>query len=1110
MQISITSYLTIAEKETLFSLESKLQIRIEQLLRMQNPTTIKIVQKVLEIIQKTPESNARERFLTNLLREPNSTSIEKVLKIAKGGIFEEFLRNIDTTKREYHSISKLMEMIDFFNETVSKKTFNITIAPNMSAVSSLALALFQSIQKCPHYYQLPKLADEYAKYLSVSNIHLTNTLRKCFNYLFEQLNLPNNNFEEYEKAEIAKIVFRLINETKTLHFSEIDLRELLNQAQLIKMNVGEEVLDYFFSAVRESPKITLDEIIRGLQLLNIACQDRRFYHSFYDWKDLSFNNLFTRLESYLVKIGLDDSHFQEDITERLNRFKNDPTVTKPLSKDELNLIGSQYQKINLFCQQNQYCSFHQLINLAHAIRKKASLAPITEDERLQLVAIGRLVIRLTFGIYPYSTQIFALLGTLIGGESRQAQVKTGEGKSTIITLWAFVMAMECRGVDIITSSRYLSKRDQQKFASFFERCGITTSHICYADKEPHHFRAQILYAPAFDFEFAWMEDQLWGAKLFEERLKVSYVARNFDAVCIDESDNLLIDTAGNGARLGYPAEISYDWIYAHILSFAKDQLNKESKEKSFKKLIPKLKDYLRDKINSENQEICKLIPDEQMEKWLASAHTALFSRKENKHYVIQESSEDGESGKRKIQIVDKETSRISENSRWSEGIHEFIEVQNDITVEKESLNPISLSHAVFYGFYKTITAFSGTVEYIQTAHIYRILTFHVPPHLPLRRKDLPPIFARDEIDHTLKIIQTTKQFIQIKRPLLILCRTIQDTINLEKIMQQNNIACELLNEVQKASEEAIVARAGVPGKVTIATPVAGRGTDIILTPESIQAGGLHVLLTFLPDSEREEQQVIGRAGRQGQPGSSQAILNRQAKAIKKKLPFNFPIQKIEASVGKEMQLLAQRLQVSYEQLIQTHLISMGFDDKMFLDQHRKEIEEIQGVFLIRRAKMERFLAEKTLSFFANFQTCFAYLEQEQFLDIQSQRLSKKGLTKVKADSLNFSHLEKNLLKRATECKRLLLTRNDEMGWKVFLKSITQDIKHQIITAWALDFFQPIEGTVRSFTESENSIKATIEEKFEQYMTKWTKYLDPKGSGVFIYLQELTTLDLRPS
>lgn len=574
-----------------------------------------------------------------------------------------------------------------------------------------------------------------------------------------------------------------------------------------------------------------------------------------------------------------------------------------------------------------------------------------------------------------------------------------------------------------------------------------------------------------------MGDRLWGTNLFEERLKALYVKSNFDAVCVDESDNLLVDTAANGARLSFPAPISYDWIYAPILSFVKLKFQPNNLIHEIESLIPELRDFICQKVNPENQLLCRScssIPDEKMKIWLRSAYHALYELKENHQYIIKtKRSSKGKIESRKIQIADIQTGRISENSRWSKGIHEFVEVKHDITVQQESLTSISLSHAVFYGFYKTITALTGTAETFQTQNIYNIKTFHVPPHKPLIRKDLPCIFAENTEAYYQLIVENAKDYMKLKRPLLILCETIHDSLLLEEQMRNSGIFCQLLNEIQEEEEHLIISRAGIPGKVTIATNAAGRGTDIILDLESEQNGGLHVLLTFYPCSEREEQQAIGRSGRQGQPGTSQMIINKQS--VLKTLQLD---DSVDSSTIAEL-LRERRIRIAWQQSIQ-HL---------------------------KRARLERHLFSKIQFFFDAFRIWIKQMHRKEFLDEKSHGLCKIQLTEEKKNEIIFSNLTNQELAFASECKRLLSEKTEPLSWKIFLENVIEHMKHKVITEWSLQFFQPIQEKIEQLALSENDLKEEIEEIFNAYFQKWEKYLEPNGRGISAYLEELTTLKL---
>ena len=424
--------------------------------------------------------------------------------------------------------------------------------------------------------------------------------------------------------------------------------------------------------------------------------------------------------------------------------------------------------------------------------------------------------------------------------------------------------------------------------------------------------------------------------------------------------------------------------------------------------------------------------------------------------------------------MDLQTGRISENSRWQNGVHEFLEVQHDIVVAKENLNPISLSHAVFYKFYRSIIALTGTAERFQTKQIYGIESFDVPLHHPLIRRDLPILIEPTVQRYYATIIKIIKKLIDEGRPILILCATIEDSKKFAQHIQDEKIDFQLLNEVQEDLEHVIISRAGTPGKVTIATNAAGRGTDIKPTAESLQRGGLHVILTFYPNSKRCEDQAIGRGGRQGQPGSSQIILHKQMKEI-------------IALIGIEA------MYISDQEII------------LRLNNQRDLNENQQALTHLSRAEMEHFLSKLTQTFFESFRIWYAKVEHDDFLEKFSERLCSLKLNPQK--TFNFDLLSDNDLIIAKECIRLFTSNAEKQKWKIFLNSVVQRIKTKIITDWTLNFFQQSEEDLRSITDSLENLQKEITYKFNEHKQAWEKYLQPDGSGISVYLKEITTLSL---
>ncbi|MBS4171235.1 hypothetical protein [Neochlamydia sp. AcF95] len=1135
IEIDPVQWLSGTERSTFQQLTSPLKEIFEQYLYQIKGNEIDIISVALGAIRVSHEPNElflkqREKFFVCLLSNAKfqtQPTWNKVLEIAQKGFLGEFLHQIDNKKKAYHSIKTLISLVDQFHADKlpslihRKQKSQLSNSLNIPE-SSLILQAYTQIYDCQTYYALPKLIDEFLSHLSTHQKWESET----YACLFYSLNITYNiKFDEFEKLKLYKTIFSLHSPERLMvfeHSSEVDVKEFLSLCLSLKNKVGEELLDDYLTSLNQTTEWTLSQAMKNLKFLLKIRKNDNFYALIDQWKNqhLEWNFLVTLSKDQLKPTSSDETFFQDSISQRLTRFKRDPTITQPLHDRELHLIFLQYQTIEKLCTHYKQLEFHELLKQAHSIRNLAKTASINEENRLNLIAIGRVAIWLEFGIYPFSTQILALLALLLDGKSRQGQVKTGEGKSTIIALWAFVMAMECRAIDVITSARYLAIRDHDKFATFFKKCGITISHICRDRKRPEDFEAQILYGPAFDFEFAWMEDMLWGSKLYQQRLKIPYIHRNFDVVMVDESDNLLVDNAQNGARLGCPTTNSYEWIYAPILLFVRE--HKEIVKENQNQALILLKSFLNHTLNLEQQKMVNQLQDDQLQTWLRSAHHVLFELSLDKEYIIKVKKTPQGHAKRTIQIVNLDTGRVSENSRWANGIHEFLEVKHDILVEKETLSPLSLSHAVFYKFYHTITALTGTAERFQTREIYHIESFDVPPHRPLQRQDFPILFVPTTEKYHSTILQNVKQCIQIGRPCLVLCATIKETKELATRLSKEKINVQILNEVQEELEHVILNRAGESRMVTIATNTAGRGTDIVLSQESLQNGGLHVLLTFYPDSQRVEDQAIGRAGRQGQPGSSQIIVNKECLEIK--------------------ELISQQ----GEDLTDTVLINL-------LKRQRDLKEKSLATIQVFQAELQRFLAAKTEHFFSIFRQWSDHVAQDSTLERYAERLCSLRIASKK--SIDFSSLAGLDLVLAEECLSLLITKRGQLAWKIFLKKIVERLKEKAIEEWVNNFFENAEEQLRriahilgklkleldqtfevnlqddaqafsnqekrdlfqlitehflrNIEEHTEAAKREINQKFDAHQLKWNNYFSLDGSGLMIYLKEITSINFLP-
>ncbi len=665
--------------------------------------------------------------------------------------------------------------------------------------------------------------------------------------------------EKELRSEVQKI---LVLWCKTLKESlgDAPFHLLLNQASL---HVKPEKSPALFISVIQKLVEMSDSLPSTLPLLEKFSK-----------QEISLKQLSCELD--LLKDQIDRNKFPEKKLDEIVRAFSECQF--PLPEDKLSLVHSQYVVMQGFTEKIKNSGLKEWAASMQEISKRYAKGSATSDDLLMLLAIGREAIKFKYKIYPNNTQMFTLLGLLAHGSVKGCinQTLAGEGKSTVIALLAFVCAAQGKAVNIICSSDYHGKRDQEKYGPFFKEFNFTSSHI-YENPPVDHFGEQIIYGTNHNFEFAFMRDQLGPEKKYLLECNGQTIARPFEVAIVDEVDNLFIDSALNSARIAIPTSKKMEWIYPIILEFVK--AHKDEIEKSHHLRIS-LCDQLRHELQNGTY------TNKQLETWIKNAFKALYALIEKRDYVIQEQEEGSTS--RQITIVDwGNTGRLNKGSRWQGGLHEFLEAKHGLKVQEESFTVAALCHPLYFEPYQKIYALTGTlgsnIERREVEQVYSLSSFDTPPHRKNLRRILPPLIASSQEAHYSLIFREVEESQNLGRPVLILCETIQETLDLSQYFQSQNISCQLLNELQQENEEFIVARAGTPGIVTIATNTAGRGTDILLHPRSLEAGGLYVIFTCFPGNTRVEEQGFARSARQGQAGLCRLILqtNKSLKLLLK-------------------------------------------------------------------------------------------------------------------------------------------------------------------------------------------------------------------------------------
>ncbi|TSA00392.1 MAG: preprotein translocase subunit SecA [Deltaproteobacteria bacterium] len=456
-----------------------------------------------------------------------------------------------------------------------------------------------------------------------------------------------------------------------------------------------------------------------------------------------------------------------------------------------------------------------------------------------------------------------LMGGVILHEGRIAEMRTGEGKTLAATLPIVLNALTGRGVHLVTVNDYLARRDADWMGRLYRALGMSVGVIVHGmdDAERHAaYRCDITYGTNNEFGFDYLRDNM---KFQVEDM----VQRDLHYAIVDEVDSILIDEARTPLIISGPAEESTSF-YARVNSvipFLKKDADYTVDEKARQVLltedagIPKLErllsvDNLYDPGNIEvlhhvNQAL--------------KAHI-LFHR--DVDYMVK----DGE-----VVIVDEFTGRLMPGRRWSDGLHQAVEAKEGVKIENENQTLATITFQNYFRMFDKLAGMTGTAdtEAAEFQQIYNLAVTIMPTNQPMVRKDLSDQIYRTEKEKFQAVLEEVKELHKQGRPVLVGTVSIEKSERLSGLLTRNGVPHNVLNAKHHEQEAQIIAEAGQSGKVTIATNMAGRGVDIKLGEGVVGKGGLHIIGTERHESRRVDNQLRGRAGRQGDPGSSRFYLS---------------------------------------------------------------------------------------------------------------------------------------------------------------------------------------------------------------------------------------------
>ncbi len=547
-------------------------------------------------------------------------------------------------------------------------------------------------------------------------------------------------------------------------------------------------------------------------------------------------------------------------------------------------------RINAFESKFQTLSDTQLRSKTEHFKSRLQNGESLDDLLPESFATVREAAKRTLGQRHFDVQ---LMGGIVLHQGKIAEMRTGEGKTLVATLSAYLNALEDKGVHVVTVNDYLARRDAQWMGSIYNLLGLTTGTLQHDSAlifEPSNnspddhkgnqtsvprdqaYQANITYGTNNEFGFDYLRDNMAIDTSHRVQRKLSYAI-------VDEVDNILIDEARTPLIISGPAEESgKEYLtFARLVPNFRDQEDYtiDQKHRSVSLTpegVAKIEKMLKvdNLYNPENIKLVHFVEN-------ALRAKALFEK--DKEYVVR----NGE-----VVIVDEFTGRLMPGRRFSDGLHQALEAKEAVTIQRETITYATITLQNYFRLYSKLSGMTGTAvtEAEEFFKIYKLDVQEIPTNLPMIRNDKTDLIYKDQNSKFNAVINHVKERHNLGQPVLVGTTDISKSELISDKLKRQGIPHEVLNAKQHEQEASIVAQAGRPGSVTVATNMAGRGTDIVLggNPETLEIptekwqsdhdkvvslGGLYIIGTERHEARRIDNQLRGRSGRQGDPGTSQ-------------------------------------------------------------------------------------------------------------------------------------------------------------------------------------------------------------------------------------------------
>lgn len=528
-------------------------------------------------------------------------------------------------------------------------------------------------------------------------------------------------------------------------------------------------------------------------------------------------------------------------------------------KREIKRLSKIADKVEAFADQMSALSDEELKAKTPELKKRYQAGATLDDLLPEAFAVVREGAKRVLGLYPFRVQIY---GGVVLHEGNIAEMKTGEGKTLTATMPVYLNALTGDGVHVVTVNEYLAQRDATEMGELYKWLGLTVG-LNVSNKTPDEkreaYNCDITYSTNSELGFDYLRDNM---VVYREDM----VQRPLNFVVVDEVDSILIDEARTPLIISGQAEQSTS-LYIRTDRFAKTLTEKKDYKIDWESKTVALTEEGIRKAEKYFGLANLYDPDNTLlNHHLDNALRANFIMLRDKDYVVS----DGQ-----VLIVDQFTGRIMEGRRYSDGLHQAIEAKERVEIQQETKTMANITYQNYFRMYKKIAGMTGTAktEDEEFREIYNMEVISIPTNKPMIRDDRPDLLYPTLKSKFKAVVDDIRARHEKGQPVLVGTVAVETSEKLSQMLDHEGIPHAVLNAKNHAKEAQIIMNAGQRGAVTIATNMAGRGTDIKLGPGVRELGGLAVVGTERHESRRIDNQLRGRSGRQGDPGVSQFYLS---------------------------------------------------------------------------------------------------------------------------------------------------------------------------------------------------------------------------------------------